>query len=103
MPGRGRPFQKGQINNPKGRKPLPLDVVALCRSVTKEAVAKQIEIMRMDAKEDPAMLGVQTRVIDSLLNRGWGSAPQTVFVQGEISSVVIKVAGMDTSKKVLPA
>lgn len=66
-----------------GRKPLPLDVVNLCRQVTREAVEKQIEILRLDAKGDPAIMGVQSRVADSLLNRGWGTAPQVVLLGGE--------------------
>lgn len=81
---RGRPFAKGQSGNPGGRKSLPLNVVAICREVTVEAVQEQIRIMRLDDKGDPAILGVKVRITESLLNRGWGSAPQVVVVEGDM-------------------
>jgi hypothetical protein len=82
------PFRKGQSGNPGGRKPMPMDVVALCRAVTAEAVQKQIEIMRIET-DDPSMIAVQARVMDSLLNRGWGIAPQTVVLQGDTTIRII--------------
>lgn len=67
-----------------GRKPIPLDIVALCRSHAKEAIEKQIEILRMDAGGDPAILSVQNRAAESLCNRGYGTAPNVVQLQGDV-------------------
>lgn len=85
---RGKPFQPGQSGNPNGRKPLPLDIVELCREFTKKGVEKLIAIAEMDAS-DPAILGVQVRAVDSILNRGWGTAPQTVIMQGDTTIRIV--------------
>ncbi len=84
MPRTSTSFTKGDPRAKRGgRKPLPLDVIALCRAVTREAIEKQIEIMRTDAGDDPAIMGVQARVTESLLNRGWGPPTIGVKVEGE--------------------
>jgi len=66
------------------RKPLPLDVVKLCRELTVEAIQKQIEIIRMKST-DAAILGVQARCAENILNRGYGMAPATVTLKGDVA------------------
>lgn len=59
-------WKPGQSGNPLGRPPRHLDLAALAREHTVEAVEKLVEVMRGD---DPsrALYAVQ-----QLLDRGWG-------------------------------
>lgn len=59
--------------NPKGRPPAPFDLPAICRSHTKEAVEKLVEIMRGDDH------GRALAAVQQLLDRGWGK-PVTPIV-----------------------
>lgn len=75
------PFKKGKSGNPGGRKPsLPIDLISLCRADTRESVETLIEI-RKDAKAPHA---ARVKAAETILNRGWGTAPQTVRVEGEV-------------------
>jgi hypothetical protein len=82
MPRSSTTFRPGQITNPKGRKPLPFDVVKLCRDYAPEAIQKQIEIVRMKSA-DASILAVQARCAENLINRGYGTAPATVTILGD--------------------
>jgi hypothetical protein len=81
----GRNQTSFQPGNPGGgRKALPLDVVQACRQFTPQNIAKLQEIVNHpNEKSDPAIMGVQVRAAEALLNRAWGSAPQVVQLQGD--------------------
>ena len=72
---RGRPFKKGHSGNPGGRPKEVKDVQALARTHTAEAMQTLVEVMRT-GKPDRA----RAAAAESLLDRGWGRAPQTVEV-----------------------
>jgi hypothetical protein len=80
-------FVKGRSGNPGGRKPLPLDVVKLCREATPEAVERLVSIVR-DTKAPPA---AAVRAAEVLMNRGWGTASQTVRLEGEMEHHVKRI------------
>ncbi|MCJ2101973.1 DUF5681 domain-containing protein [Methylobacterium sp. E-046] len=71
-----KPFAPGQSGNPGGRPRLPDDVKALARGYTREAIETAAEIMR-----DPEETGTaRMSAINTILDRGWGKAPQHVTV-----------------------
>ncbi len=89
-------FTKGDPRTKRGgRKPLPLDIVLLCRAVTKEAVEKQISILRLEHGGDPQIMSVQHRIADSLLDRGWGPPDQGIKLAADeaITKVIMQVLG----------
>ena len=59
-------WKPGQSGNPLGRPPRHLDLAALAREHTVEAVEKLVEVMRGD-DHSRALYAVQ-----QLLDRGWG-------------------------------
>lgn len=78
---RGNPkWTKGTSGNPGGRKSLPLDIVALCRETGRESIETLIAIQN-DPKAPPV---ARIKAAETLLNRGWGTAPQTVKIEGEM-------------------
>ncbi|MCJ2054773.1 DUF5681 domain-containing protein [Methylobacterium sp. J-070] len=78
-----KPFQPGQSGNPNGRPRIPDDVKALARSYTREAIETAAEIMRNPEETGTARMSA----INTILDRGWGKAPQHVTVDnmGELS------------------
>jgi hypothetical protein len=75
---RGRPFKKGHSGNPGGRPKEAKDVQALARAHTAEAVQTLVEVMRTGSPDR-----ARAAAAESLLDRGWGRAPQTVEVSTE--------------------
>ena len=73
-------FVKGQSGNPSGRPrnllPDGRSLTDLCREHTPEAVRALVEIVG-DSDAPPA---ARVSAADSILNRGWGRAPQAVLV-----------------------
>ena len=69
-------FQKGQSGDRGGRPKLDPDVVAAARGHSVEAVEILAGIMR-NGDSDSA----RVRAAEILLNRGWGSAPQTIAIE----------------------
>lgn len=83
MPGNPRPinagkgFTKGKSGNPGGQRKMTPELKALARGYTEEAIQTLAAVMR-DSKAPPT-----SRVIASqtLLDRGWGRAPQHVTIE----------------------
>lgn len=77
--GRGRPFQKGQSGNPKGRPkqtPEQKDALQQIRALAPDAAQRLREIIN-----DPeAKMDVQLRAIDIILDRAYGKAAAQVSV-----------------------
>ncbi len=74
---------------------MPLDVIQLCRDVTREAIQKQVDILRLEHGGDAQIMSVQTRIADSLLNRAWGPPDVGLKLKADetITSVIMKVLG----------
>lgn len=70
------PFKKGQSGNPGGGRVQSRSVTLLAREYTDDAMETLIAIM-----EDPdAPKSSRVSAAQTVLDRGWGKAPQTVNV-----------------------
>ena len=74
MPGKGKPFQKGQSGNPGGRPKVLGDVQELARQRSPEAINTLVTIMQNE-KAPPAAKVVAA---NSLLDRGYGKPTQPI-------------------------
>lgn len=86
-------FKPGQCGNPAGRKKLPLDVVELARSHTLAAMQTLVEI-NGDKHAPPA---ARVKAAETIINRGYGTAPQVVRHEGDIVHHVKRVIIEDVS------
>lgn len=68
-------WKKGQSGNPTGKRAIPAEVRDAARTYTHEAIGTLVHWMR-DRKDGPTSL----KAAVSLLERGWGKAPQLVGV-----------------------
>src|SRR5262245_324896 len=80
----GRPFKKGQSGNPGGRPKVIAEVKELAREHTGEAIQTLVSIMS-NPKSAPA---ARVSAANSLLDRGYGKAPQHISGEGEPQYVV---------------
>jgi len=71
------------------RKRLPPDVRSLARGYTRECILRLGGIMLDPGADEPASTSVAAAKI--LLDRGWGTAPQDIHVQGEVRVVLRKL------------
>lgn len=74
-------FQSGVSGNPRGRPKRDLDVAGLARSYTREAIETLAQIM-MDEGAPPA---ARVSAANSLLDRGFGKAPQSLDMNHKMS------------------
>src|SRR5215471_3141182 len=74
----GKPFQKGQSGNPGGRPKVVAEVKQLAREHTAEAIQTLASIMS-NPKIAPA---ARVSAANSLLDRGYGKAPQHITGEG---------------------
>jgi hypothetical protein len=77
MPGRGRPFQRGESGNPGGRPRVAAEVQEFARQHGPEGIARLITLMRSD--NEPVAL----RAAEALLDRAYGRPPQAIAVQAQ--------------------
>ena len=101
----GRPrntgqWVKGQSGNPGGRAGAQklrrkLDVQQLAQEQTKASIRALTEIVR-DKSAPPA---ARANAAGTLLDRGWGRAPQTIEHKGKLETAILDlITGLDRQK-----
>jgi len=75
---KGKPFQKGQSGNPRGRPRVPEEVREMARAHTEEAIKALARVLR--SKRSPASAVVAAA--NALLDRAWGKPQQRVVASG---------------------
>lgn len=73
----GTSWVKGQSGNPAGRAKSEYALRDYARTFTEEALQTIVGIMR----DERASADVRLRAAETLLNRGWGRAPQSVALE----------------------
>lgn len=84
------PFKPGQSGNPAGRPQTNKFVVELARQHTEAAINKLAELMNL---EDEDSRTTQAAAAKALLDRAWGTPPQSIQVTGEEGGPVRVVSG----------
>lgn len=80
-------FVKGQSGNPGGRAKGVKEVQDLARQYTKKAIETLVK--HLDNKSGPAAI----LAANSLIDRGWGKAPQSVKIGGDPEGVPVEIVG----------
>lgn len=76
---RGNPkWQKGVSGNPGGRPKEVVEVIALARALTPAAIERLAQIIQR-GNDQAAVAAIKVA-----MDRGWGLAPATVKVEGEV-------------------
>ena len=91
------PFQKGQSGNPRGRRSAPVDktIMGMAKAHTDKALRALLDVLESRSASHQAKVAAA----NSILDRGWGKAPQDVRVKGELESKIISlVQGLDTQR-----
>lgn len=95
---KGSQWVKGQSGNPRGRKSArnmadELDIQALARQHTRPALRCLVDI----TKDKTAPPAARANAASTLLDRGYGRAPQTITHRGELESAILGlITGLDT-------
>lgn len=74
------PFKPGQSGNPAGRPQTHKFVVELARQHTEAAIDKLVALMSLDDEDSRA---TQVAAAKALLDRAWGTPPQSVSITGD--------------------
>ena len=94
----GRPFQKGESGNPKGRPPAEYDLAGICREHAPEAVKRLLAIIR---DPDPKVALPATIY---LLNRGFGMPPAKIEgIAPQSISVLHLIAAKEVTDEIMRA
>jgi len=89
---RGKPFIAGHSGNPRGRPKgsgTSKDLRLMAREYTELALDTLVEICGNPDEKGAA----RATAAGMILDRGWGKAPQTVVIDGEVD-----VAGLDNTR-----
>lgn len=78
-------FKPGQSGNPSGYGGERAEAMRLARTFGKEAIEKLVEIMRHGKEANQIVAAV------SILNRAFGTPPQSVEFTGELRKFVIQI------------
>ena len=88
----GRPFKKGQSGNPGGRPRVIGEIRDLARQHTEAALKALAEIVANEKCPPAARVAAATAILD----RGYGRAPQSLTVQGNVEKHIIALLkGLD--------
>ena len=93
-------WTKGQSGNPGGRRGAQkardqLDIVHLAQMHTKSALKCLAEIV----KDKEAPHSARANAAATLLDRGYGRAPQTITHKGELENAILGlITGLDSQK-----
>jgi hypothetical protein len=86
--GPGRPFQKGQSPNPRGRPRGGTSVAEYIRGLAGPHARAYIDHLHSLAVEPHGDVKTRIAAIEILLERGWGKPPQDVNLGGQETSPV---------------
>lgn len=78
-----QPWARGQTGNPSGRPQIVRDVAAAAREHTEEAIKTLADALK--AKDAP--WSSKIKAAEVLLDRGYGCAPQTVNLSGNLATM----------------
>jgi hypothetical protein len=94
---RGRPFGAGQSGNPAGKPKVTgiEDVRAIAREWTQLAIETLVEVMSNPDEKGAARVSAAGVILD----RGWGKAPQTVVVDGEVDVARLDNTSLDEATR----
>ncbi len=94
---RGGPFAAGQSGNPAGKPKVTgiEDVRAIAREWTQLAIETLVEVMSNPDEKGAARVTAAGVILD----RGWGKAPQTVVVDGEVDVARLDNTSLDEITK----
>lgn len=84
------PFKPGQSGNPEGRPKTTKFVVELARQHTEAAINKLVALMNLDDEDSRA---TQVAAAKALLDRAWGTPPQSIQVTGDEGGPLRVVSG----------
>ena len=89
---RGRPFQKGQSGNPKGRPKIPQEVKTMLKAATPQAAQLLIDVI-CNPKEE---IKIRVDAAKTILDRVYGKATQPI--DGDLAGSIKIILGEELSE-----